>query len=118
MEEANNSDETTKTQALKDMFARKKEIAQEKKDAADEKTGTFKLVLNENDSVVKDLEERQTKESWTKRQFKIEDAATSGREWRSPVFSLFSSDHPAVSGKAHPQSSKPAGNTTDATRRY
>lgn len=102
MEDAKKSDETTRAQALKDLFARKKEHAQHTARKVDEKTGTFKIVTDRNDSVVQDLDERQSKESWSKRQFKVEDAAKTGKDWRSPVFSLFSKKHPASSGEHHP----------------
>ena len=51
MEDAKKSDETTRTQTLKDMYARKKETAQETAKKADEKTGTFKIVTERDDQV-------------------------------------------------------------------
>ncbi len=54
MEEAKQSDETTRTQALKDMYAKKKASAQDKAQKADEHTGTFKLVTD-RDSQVSDV---------------------------------------------------------------
>jgi len=38
-------DDTTRTQALKDIYARKKETAKENAKKADQKTGTFKIVM-------------------------------------------------------------------------
>jgi hypothetical protein len=51
MDVAKKSDETTRTQTLKDMYARKKETAQETAKKADEKTGTFKIVTERDDQV-------------------------------------------------------------------
>lgn len=103
MEDAKKSDEASRTQTLKDMYAKKKDRTKHAAQKADEKTGTFKLVTDPNDSVVRDLDERQSKESWTKKAFKVEDAAHSGQDWRSPVFGLFDKKHPAVTGQHHPQ---------------
>jgi len=102
MEDAKKSDEATRTQTLKDMYAKKKDRTKHAAQKADEKTGTFKLVTDPNDSVVRDLDERQSKESWTKRAFKVEEAAHNGQDWRSPVFGLFDKKHPAVTGQHHP----------------
>jgi hypothetical protein len=49
MDDAKKSDDTTRTQALKDMYAKKKETAQHKANEADKKTGTFKLVTDRDD---------------------------------------------------------------------
>jgi len=109
MEEAKRDDnELTRKQALKDMFAKKKDHAKDAAQKADEKTGTFKLVTDPSDSVVRDLEESKAKHSWTNRAFMTTEAAQSGADWRSPVFSLFSNKHPAVSGNPHPS----AGNNS------
>ena len=51
MDEAKQSDEMTRTQALKDMYAKKKGSAQDKASAADQKTGTFKLVTDRESQV-------------------------------------------------------------------
>lgn len=103
MEDAKKSDEASRTQTLKDMYAKKKDRTKHAAQKADEKTGTFKLVTDPNDSVVRDLDERQSKESWTKKAFKVEDAAHNGQDWRSPVFGLFDKKHPAVTGQHHPE---------------
>jgi hypothetical protein len=57
------------------------------------------------------------KASFTQKQFKVEDAAQSGKDWRSPVFSLVDSKHPAVTGEHHPSTSttqKAAAHAADA----
>ncbi|KAL0249814.1 hypothetical protein I308_103116 [Cryptococcus tetragattii IND107] len=101
VEEAKQSDETTRTQALKDLYARKKESAHEKKAAADEKTGTFKIITDRDSQLNPELTHDGGK-SWAKRAFKVEDAARTGKEWRSPAFNLIDPAHPAVTGKPHP----------------
>lgn len=115
LDDAKKSDEITRSQALKDIFARKKEHAKENKQKADESTGTFKIVTDREDSVVKDLNERQSKDSWAKRAFRTEDAAHAGKEWRSPVFSLFSKQHPAHTGEHHPAVKGAANTATNVT---
>ncbi|OWT39064.1 hypothetical protein C362_03228 [Cryptococcus neoformans Bt1] len=101
VDEAKQSDETTRTQALKDLYSRKKESAQEKKAAADEKTGTFKIITDRDSQLNPELTHDGGK-SWAKRAFKVEDAARTGKEWRSPAFNLIDPAHPAVTGQHHP----------------
>ncbi|KAJ9126120.1 hypothetical protein QFC24_002393 [Naganishia onofrii] len=114
MDDAKKSDEASRTQTLKELFAKKKDRTKHAAQKADEKTGTFKLVTSPDDSVVRDLDERQAKESWTKRAFKVEEAAHSGDSWRSPVFGLFDKQHPAVTGSHHPQATGAVGQAAHA----
>lgn len=109
--------EETRTSTLKNMYREKKQTAQEKAQKADEKTGKFTVVLDPEDSVVKDLDEARAKHSWTKRAFNVSDAASAGDDWKSPVFSLFSNQHPAETGKSHPAVTNPSvqGTGTKAT---
>ena len=51
MDEAKRSDETTRTQALKDLYAKKKDTGKERAQKADEKTGTFKIVTDRDSQV-------------------------------------------------------------------
>lgn len=51
MDEAKQSDDTTRQQALKDMYAKKKATAEQTAAKADEKTGTFKLVTDRDSQV-------------------------------------------------------------------
>lgn len=51
MDDAKKSDDTTRTDALKDLYARKKENAKEKAAEADQKTGTFKIVTDRESQV-------------------------------------------------------------------
>lgn len=51
MDDAKKSDDVTRQQALKDMYAHKKEAAKEKAAEADKKTGTFKIVTDRDDQV-------------------------------------------------------------------
>jgi len=108
MEDAKKSDDTNRTERLKEMYARKKETAQEKAHEADAKTGTFKIVTDRDDQLNPDLV-HDSKKSTAKRMFKVEDLAASGREWRSPAFDLFDTQHPAVTGRSHPDAVKGAG---------
>ncbi|KAK8854853.1 hypothetical protein IAR55_003592 [Kwoniella newhampshirensis] len=114
VEEAKRSDETTRTQALKDLYARKKATAQETAQKADEKTGTFKIVTNRESQLNPDLTHSSEK-STAKRLFKVQDLANSGKEWRSPAFDLLDSRHPAVTGQHHPAANKGAGSAQAAT---
>lgn len=103
MDEAKRDDnELTRTQALKDMYSRKKDTAKQNAQKADEKTGTFKLVVDPKDSIVRDLDEAKAKHSWTKSAFHVTDAAKAGQDWKSPVFSLFS-QNVSVGGTPVPQ---------------
>ncbi|RXK41203.1 hypothetical protein M231_01608 [Tremella mesenterica] len=108
MDEAKQSDETNRRQALKDLYARKKDEAASKKEAAVQKTGTFRVVGNRDSQLNPDLG-HDSKQSIAKRMFKVEDAAHSGQEWRSPVFDLFDARHPAVTGQHHPEATQGAG---------
>ncbi|WVQ99967.1 hypothetical protein IAU59_007110 [Kwoniella sp. CBS 9459] len=107
-EEAKKSDETTRTQALKDLYARKKETAKENAKKADEKTGTFRIVTSRDDQLNPDLVHSSEK-SASKRIFKVQDLAKSGKEWHSTAFDLFDKQHPAVTGQHHPSAVKGAG---------
>ena len=136
MEEAKKSDETTRTQALKDMYGKKKQKAQSVA-ASSESKGTFKIVTDRDDQVSHgsricsylstlllligkprscqtllqlnpDLTHDATKSS-AKRMFKVEDMAASGKEWRSPAFDLFDPNHPAVTGQHHPEATPGVG---------
>ena len=126
MDEAKRSDETTRQQALKDLYARKKrhdqEIAAEKQRSAG--TGTFKIVIDRDDQVGQGLHPKavtnvalqinpglshDSKKSAAQRMFKVEDLAASGKEWRSPAFDLLDEKHPAVTGKQHPEATPGVG---------
>ncbi|KAK4689510.1 hypothetical protein P7C73_g600, partial [Tremellales sp. Uapishka_1] len=108
MEEAKRSDDTNRRERLKELYARKKQTAQENAKKADEKTGTFKIVTSRESQLNPDLA-HDPKNSIAKRMFKVEDLAFSGKEWRSPAFSLTDSKHPAVTGETHPHAVKGAG---------
>lgn len=121
-EEAKRSDETTRRDALKQLYARKKQTAQENKEKVDEHTGTFRLVTSRESQLNPDLT-HSSENSIAKRVFKTQDLAASGNEWRSEAFNLTSGSHPAVTGKAHPNAQHGAGsanvntNAVDAARR-
>ncbi|KAL7423409.1 hypothetical protein Q5752_000989 [Cryptotrichosporon argae] len=108
MEEAKRSDETTRTQALKDLYARKKNQAADKKHAADKRGSTFRLVADRDSQINPELSGDHGK-SISKRIWKTEDLANSGKEWRSPAFDLLDSRHPAVTGTHHPEAQQGAG---------
>jgi hypothetical protein len=105
MEEAKKSDETTRSQALKDLYARKKSHAQQQKEEAASKTGTFRIVANRDSQLNPDLT-HDPKVSISKRLWKTEDLAHSGKEWRSPAFDLVDPKHPAKTGVDHPEAEK------------
>ncbi|WWC93737.1 hypothetical protein V866_000573 [Kwoniella sp. B9012] len=120
VDEAKRSDDTTRSQALKDLYARKKTTAEERAREADAKTGTFKIVTDRDSQLNPDLTHSSEK-SAAKRMFHTSDLAASGKEWRSNAFDLFDSAHPAVTGQSHPAAKQGAGaqNTSavDAARR-
>lgn len=53
--------------------------------------------------------QHDSRKSISHRLFKVEDAANSGKKWRSPAFGLTDDKHPAVTGKHHPEAQKGAG---------
>ncbi|WWC90750.1 uncharacterized protein L201_005687 [Kwoniella dendrophila CBS 6074] len=108
MDEAKRSDETTRSQTLKDLYARKKANAQETAQKADAKTGTFKIVTDRDSQLNPDLSHNHEK-SAAKRMFHTSDLAASGKEWRSNAFDLFDNSHPAVTGQSHPAAKQGAG---------
>ncbi|ORX38560.1 hypothetical protein BD324DRAFT_578011 [Kockovaella imperatae] len=108
MERAKRSDETTRTQALKDLYARKKQHAQDAAERADQKTGTFKIVTDRDDMINPNMT-HDPKKSSAQRMFKVEDMAASGDEWRSPAFDLLDKKHPAVTGENHPEATPGMG---------
>lgn len=107
-DEAKRSDETTRREALSNMYARKKQTAQDAAAKADEKTGTFKIVMDRDSQLNPDLAHDSTK-STAKRLFKVQDLANSGNGWRSPAFDLLDPNHPAVTGRHHPDAVHGAG---------
>jgi len=111
VEEAKKSDDATRTQALKDLYARKKETAkanaEEAKHNAEEQPGKFKIVANRDSMINADMG-HSTEKSTLARVWKTEDLAHSGREWHSPAFDLLDKQHPAVTGKNHPEAVKGA----------
>jgi hypothetical protein len=101
-EEAKRSDETTRRQAIKDLYARKQREAEKNKEAAKEKTGTFRIVTNRDSQLNPDMTHDKRK-SIAERLFKTEDLAHSGKDWHSPAFSLAGDNkHPAITGEHHP----------------
>ncbi|WRT68357.1 uncharacterized protein IL334_005333 [Kwoniella shivajii] len=120
VDDAKQSDETTRTQALKDLYARKKRTAEETAKEADAKTGTFKIVTDRESQLNPDLTHSAEKSS-AKRLFKTQDFASSGTDWKSKAFDLLDNQHPAVTGVHHPDT-KPGAHTqntnaVDAARR-
>lgn len=101
-EEAKKSDETTRKEAIQNLYARKKRDAEKNKEAAADKTGTFRIVTNRDSQLNPDMT-HDKKKSISERLFKTEDLAHSGKQWRSPAFSLTDNKHPAKTGEHHPQ---------------
>lgn len=102
-EEAKRSDETTRRQAIKDLYARKAQKAEAEKEKVKDQTGTFRIVTNRESQLNPDMAHDKRK-SISERLFKTEDLAHSGKDWRSPAFSLVGdSKHPAITGQHHPQ---------------
>jgi len=101
--EARRSNETNQKEAIQQLFAKKKQDAERKREAAKEHTGTFRIVTDRDSKLNSDLT-HDSKKSIAERLFKTEDLAHSGNEWRSPAFSLAGDNaHPAITGKNHPQ---------------
>lgn len=108
-DEAKKSDETTRKQAIKDLYDRKKRDAEKNKQAAQDKTGTFRIVTNRESQLNPDMTHDKRK-SIAERVFKTEDLAHSGKDWHSPAFSLVGDDkHPAITGQNHPEAKAGAG---------
>lgn len=104
MDQAKQSDETTRRDEFKNLYQRKKETAKHNAEKADEKTGTFKIVTDREDSIVPDIDAGKTKQSYTKRAFAVEDSIGNSNDWKSPIFSIVHSEknHPAHTGVTHP----------------
>ncbi|PCH41878.1 hypothetical protein WOLCODRAFT_137602 [Wolfiporia cocos MD-104 SS10] len=85
MQEASDNPELSRTQALQDLFQRKKEEAQSVKSKADDKSGQFKMV-NKRDSAI--LPNAGRPEGWANRAQERSDAATKGEGWRSEAFTI------------------------------
>ncbi|WVR07478.1 hypothetical protein IAU60_004520 [Kwoniella sp. DSM 27419] len=109
VDDAKQSDETTRTQTLKDLYARKKDTAAQNAKKADEKTGTFKIIAGDRESSILPNMQHDASKSTSQRMFKVSDLAASGREWHSPAFDLLDKQHPAVTGQAHPAAKEGAG---------
>jgi hypothetical protein len=101
VDDAKKSDETTRTQALKDLYAKKANTAEKKKEEAKETPGTFRIVANRDSVLNPDM--GGGKGAMTNKMWKTEDLAHSGKNWHSPAFDLLDSKHPAVTGQSHPQ---------------
>ncbi|ODN78898.1 hypothetical protein L202_04426 [Cryptococcus amylolentus CBS 6039] len=111
VDEAKKTDETTRSQALKDLYARKKQASADEKARAEPSPGTFKIVTNRESQLNPDLT-HDAEKSWTHKAFKTEDLAASGKEWRSPAFDLTDKAHPALTGQHHPGATVGAGAKT------
>lgn len=98
MDDAKKSDETTRKEALQQLYSRKSEKAQAKKEHAKESTGEFKIVTERDDMLNPDML-TDSKKSISGRMFKTEDFAASGESWRSPAFDLLHKAHPAATGE-------------------
>lgn len=107
VDDAKKSDETTRAQALKDLYAKKADTAQKKKEEAKETPGTFRIVANRDSVLNPDM--GGGKGAMTNKMWKTEDLAHSGKDWHSPAFDLLDSKHPAVTGHSHPAAKEGAG---------
>jgi len=85
MDEAKNDDEATRTQALKDLYARKKQTAKENAKKADDKTGDFAIVTSPDKEL---LPNADLPKSFTNTAFEKLNLAKSGDKWRSPAFDV------------------------------
>ncbi|KAH9925978.1 uncharacterized protein B0H18DRAFT_1085153 [Fomitopsis serialis] len=84
MEEAKVDENQSRTQALQDLFQRKKDEASSAASKADAKTGTFKCV--ERDSAI--LQDVGRPEGWANRAQERSDKATTGETWHSEAFKI------------------------------
>lgn len=82
MEEAKEKSDTTRTQALQDLFKRKKEETQSLKTT--ESKAQFKVVHNKRASIV----EAGTPAGWVNRVSEHQEKATTGDDWRSEAFNI------------------------------
>lgn len=107
VDDAKKSDETTRTQALKDLYSKKADTAQKKQAEAKETPGTFRIVANRDSVLNPDM--GGGKGAMTNKMWKTEDLAHSGKDWHSPAFDLLDSKHPATTGQTHPAAKEGAG---------
>jgi len=82
MNEAKASDETSRSQVLKDLFQRKKDEAASVKS---DKTGHFKVVSKRDSAIMPEVGHPA---GWVNRQQDRADAAKRGHEWRSDAFTI------------------------------
>ncbi|KAL7411844.1 hypothetical protein BDY24DRAFT_395037 [Mrakia frigida] len=89
MDEAKDSDTTTRTDALKDMFQKKKETAEANKEKVEQKTeergSQFAIVTSKDDTI---LPNAQPPNSTASKLYEKQKLAKSGDDWKSPAFSL------------------------------
>jgi len=107
VDDAKKSDETTRTQALKDLYSKKADTAQKKQAEAKETPGTFRIVANRDSVLNPDM--GGGKGAMTNKMWKTEDLAHSGKSWHSPAFDLLDKKHPGVTGESHPAAKDGAG---------
>jgi len=100
LNEAAGSDELTRTQALKDMFIRKKEAAKENKEEAEElkekRNARFSIVTDPRESLLPQVNPPSHMLTRTK---DLANQAESGKQWRSPAFSVVNT--PNTTATAH-----------------
>ncbi|OJT01692.1 hypothetical protein TRAPUB_7748 [Trametes pubescens] len=85
MSEAKNTDGQSRTQALQELFQRKKAEAESVKGKTEEKGSHFKIVSRRDSAL---LPAQGHPAGWVNRTQEREDAALRGQEWRSDAFTI------------------------------
>ncbi|KZT70697.1 hypothetical protein DAEQUDRAFT_667430 [Daedalea quercina L-15889] len=85
MEEAKEDENQSRTQALQELFQRKKDEAASTASRADAKTGTFKVVSKRDSAILQDI---GRPEGWANRAQERADKAVQGETWHSEAFTI------------------------------
>ncbi|TFY64828.1 hypothetical protein EVJ58_g2365 [Rhodofomes roseus] len=85
MEEAKEDENQSRTQALQELFQRKKDEASTAASKGDAKTGTFKVVSKRDSAILQDV---GRPEGWSNRAQERADKAVQGETWHSEAFAI------------------------------
>lgn len=86
MHAADESDDTTKTEVLKELFHTKSSDAASKTSTAKSKRNSQFRIVPQRDSML--LPNIGNEKGWSRKQFEREDAAAEGEGWKSKAFSI------------------------------
>lgn len=84
IEDADGREDVSRSEVVKDVFAKKKESAQQKAAKAEEKTGQFKIPASHEDRIL----EWESKQSMLRKQEERDSIAQQLPGWKSPIFDI------------------------------